>query len=472
MSTNDPLKSVEKVVQLPTGRRSGPMPALQVPRPQPMLPVLFESWAAVRDRAAASLLGGNRRLLLVGPAGTGKTVLIEHVARVLRAAGRTVMIQLADADPAPPGPGETLFVDEADRLSPAKLRRLFDEAAGTVVLAGLAPLVDRVASGTARLTLDPLDRTGARDYIAQWLTLHGRTPAELDSKAVHALAELSGGIPRLLSTLLAAGSWLANGTGARVIEASHIHEAAELRSVLGPPSQPASAVAARTPAWRPGVPWSALLTGVVLAGIATAIVPRLFPAETAQALERVSPLVEQAGRWLRAGPSSPPRRPATIAVPPPVDAAPPPAPIAPVEPPQAAQPAAAPEPAIPLRELPPEPAPEPVQAATPVAPVVVAPSSTLPAEMVEFLLRRGREMLALDDLSAARLLFLRAAEGGSAEAMFAVGQTYDPAVHASLAAGQSDREEALRWYRRAAANGNPAAGRLLPKPADPALGLR
>ena len=73
-------------------------------------------------------------------------------------------------------------------------------------------------------------------------------------------------------------------------------------------------------------------------------------------------------------------------------------------------------------------------------------------------------MLALGDVSASRLLFVRAAEGGSAEAMLETGQTYDPAILAPIGAIQlADPAEALRWYRRAAAKGNHEAERLLPK---------
>ena len=270
MPNNDSLKSVENIVHLQSGRRSNPVPLVHIPRTQPIPPILFTNWVLVRDRAAAALLGGSQRLLLTGPAGTGKTVLIEHIARVLRA-GRTVLIQLADADPAPPGPGVTLFVDEADRLSASKLKQLLDQAAGAIVLTGLAPLVRRIGAGTVHLTLEPLGQIDAQEYIAQWLALNGRTPVELDSKAVRVLVELSGGIPRLLSTLLAAGAWLAKNSNAPVIEASHIQEAAELRSVLGAPAAPEISIVERPRVRQRRVPWSALLTSVVLIG--TAVIP-------------------------------------------------------------------------------------------------------------------------------------------------------------------------------------------------------
>ena len=70
-----------------------------------------------------------------------------------------------------------------------------------------------------------------------------------------------------------------------------------------------------------------------------------------------------------------------------------------------------------------------------------------------------------DDLSAARLLFLRAAESGSPEAMVELGRTYDPAVRTSTASpGQSNRAEALHWYHQAADKGYAAAEKLLAAP--------
>ena len=315
MSKNDPRKSVENIFQLPDVRRAIPVPALQIARAQPNPPILFEQWVAVRDRAAAALLGGTKLLLLTGAPGTGKTVLVEHVARVLRAAGRTVIIQLADADPAPPDSGMTLCVDEADRLSTSKLRQLLDEAAGTVILTGLAPLARRVATGTVHLTLEPLAQKEARDYIAKWLALNGRTPAELDDAAVTTLIESSGGVPRLLSTLLAASSWLAKIGDSPIIEAVHVYEAAESRSVLARPAAPETGAALTTPMRRSRVMWAAPLTAMVLATAGAAIVPRLLPAQTDHALARAANLVHEAKDWLRAEPLEPPPRPAQSALP-------------------------------------------------------------------------------------------------------------------------------------------------------------
>jgi hypothetical protein len=73
------------------------------------------------------------------------------------------------------------------------------------------------------------------------------------------------------------------------------------------------------------------------------------------------------------------------------------------------------------------------------------------------LLSRGDAMLALGDISAARLLYQRAAALGSARAATAVGKTYDPVFLVSIQANgiAADRTAAATWYRKSAALGDP-----------------
>ena len=65
-------------------------------------------------------------------------------------------------------------------------------------------------------------------------------------------------------------------------------------------------------------------------------------------------------------------------------------------------------------------------------------------------------MLVLGDVSAARLLYQRAATLGSARAATAVGKTYDPVFLASIHATgiPADRGAAAEWYRKGAALGD------------------
>jgi uncharacterized glyoxalase superfamily protein PhnB len=74
-----------------------------------------------------------------------------------------------------------------------------------------------------------------------------------------------------------------------------------------------------------------------------------------------------------------------------------------------------------------------------------APLSANPA------LAAGQAALTRGDISEARHLFRRLADSGMAEAALALGSTYDPVNTglAGLSAGDVDRVEAKRWYRRA-----------------------
>jgi pimeloyl-ACP methyl ester carboxylesterase len=76
--------------------------------------------------------------------------------------------------------------------------------------------------------------------------------------------------------------------------------------------------------------------------------------------------------------------------------------------------------------------------------------------MTTVLLKRGEELLRLGDISAARLFYRSAADGGSARAMTALAKTYDPAFigRGEALALQANPEKALALYRRAAALDN------------------
>jgi len=71
-------------------------------------------------------------------------------------------------------------------------------------------------------------------------------------------------------------------------------------------------------------------------------------------------------------------------------------------------------------------------------------------------------MLALGDVSAARLLYERAASG-SGHAATAAGKTYDPAFLSQLGVRgiRADPGIAAEWYRKAVALGDVEADQLL-----------
>ena len=91
-------------------------------------------------------------------------------------------------------------------------------------------------------------------------------------------------------------------------------------------------------------------------------------------------------------------------------------------------------------------------------PPLVKPAAS--NELTVLLLRRGQELLALGDISAARRMFSRAAEEGSPAAMLELGRTYDPGERTSKK-NSADPEVAMKWYQSAARAGNAEAGAIL-----------
>jgi hypothetical protein len=89
----------------------------------------------------------------------------------------------------------------------------------------------------------------------------------------------------------------------------------------------------------------------------------------------------------------------------------------------------------------------------------------LPDDTVSALLRRGDELLALGDLFAARLLYERAAIGGSARGATAAGKTYDPIFdrNSGVRGTRPDTVKALAWYRKAIEFGDTEAAARLKK---------
>jgi len=75
------------------------------------------------------------------------------------------------------------------------------------------------------------------------------------------------------------------------------------------------------------------------------------------------------------------------------------------------------------------------------------------------ILERGRELISTGDVASARLAFEYAAHRGSADAMFALAQTFDVDELASwnVVGIEPDANIALKWYGRAAQNGHDPA---------------
>jgi hypothetical protein len=84
------------------------------------------------------------------------------------------------------------------------------------------------------------------------------------------------------------------------------------------------------------------------------------------------------------------------------------------------------------------------------------PAVALDDSEIVMLIKRGNNLLKDGDFAAARLLFERGADAGSAEAALALGSTYDPLVIKRLGAimVKPDVENARKWYQIAADRGS------------------
>ena len=105
-------------------------------------------------------------------------------------------------------------------------------------------------------------------------------------------------------------------------------------------------------------------------------------------------------------------------------------------------------------------------AAAPALPAIALATPKPPAPvtmLVQVLLARGDALLATGDVVAARLMYERAAAGGSSRAAIAAGMTHDPdfLVQHGVRGILPDPHAAAGWYRRAADLGDVAAAGLL-----------
>lgn len=192
------------------------------------------AWQQARAAVLEALDDGGIAVLL-GPPGSGKSLLLKELARTLRRAGKPArLIERTEALDGPPGSG-ILLVDEADTLGLDALAVLCAGPA-PVVLAALPNFPARLA-GTPRpvreAVLDRLQPQDVARYVAARLDAVGRPRNLVDPEAVLALAEHSGGLLRLVNTLGGAAVFLAGLDGSEHVSRRHVDEAASMRDDFG-----------------------------------------------------------------------------------------------------------------------------------------------------------------------------------------------------------------------------------------------
>ena len=187
---------------------------------------------------------GTPVIVVVGPAGTGKTLLLEIIERACSAKGMSVRrVDRGDlADMALDGWSDLLLVDEADSLCDTTLQALASQdgkkAAGILVLARhqpyAAPLGEKVAPVIVNLTR--LAQADARTYIVQRATRAGR-PDLFAPEALDALVDAACGSPRLVRSIGGLALFFAVNDRAPQIAAKHVTAAVAAQIGIGTPVQ-------------------------------------------------------------------------------------------------------------------------------------------------------------------------------------------------------------------------------------------
>ena len=226
----------------------------------------FESQAfvAARDELLRELADGARLVVLIGAAGTGKTLLLRTLAVALAVAGHRVSrIDRGDLiDAAAMPEGDIVLIDEADCLSDAALidvaRAAIDPAHPAIVLAlnrrRFDPLDLPIAART--VTLDKLGSSDARDFIVDRVERAGGEASLFSPGALGALTYAAGGSPRLLSLLAAGAMFQAAQAGAIQVAMGHARRAIAMQhgDAVEPPIEIGPGPAGMAPADRAPAP--------------------------------------------------------------------------------------------------------------------------------------------------------------------------------------------------------------------------
>jgi hypothetical protein len=190
-----------------------------------------QGWRTAHDQVLAALAAGPCLVALLGPAGTGKTLLLRGLTHTLRAAGRSAALVGRGDMQFDAGEGEVTLVDEAARMDEAALDQLALPGVAAV-LADLPSLEERLDGLGVRVTvvrLAPLQPGEVGAFVADRLARAGQPAGLLTDGAVEALAAHSAGVPRVLNLLARAALFMAETEGAPQVEPQHVDQAVALR---------------------------------------------------------------------------------------------------------------------------------------------------------------------------------------------------------------------------------------------------
>jgi energy-coupling factor transporter ATP-binding protein EcfA2 len=256
----------DRGVQTPQGSVAiGPALAADTPFRLQVAPgeaVPHPGWQRARA-AALAVLGRGEDVALLGPPGSGKTLLLRDLARALQSEGRSVrLVESGDALDAAPGE-DVLLVDDAGRMGVDALARLCatDRPFVLAALPAFAERLARLPRAVTPVALEPLAPEEVARFVAARLAAAGRPRNLLEPDAVLTLAWHSAGLPRLVNVLGGAAVFLADLEDAPRVGKRHVDEAAirEGEDAADPaPSSPEPPAAGIVPRAEPSVASRAL----------------------------------------------------------------------------------------------------------------------------------------------------------------------------------------------------------------------
>ncbi|MBV9747557.1 MAG: hypothetical protein JO157_01970 [Acetobacteraceae bacterium] len=211
---------------------------------RPMLQELVvdhPAWREALGQVRAALSRPSAVVALLGPAGTGKTLLLRTLLDELRDDGRdAVLLERGDAEDHPEARPGIVLVDEADRIGSATLEAvaeaeaLAESGVDGVVFAALPSFAERIEAmpGATVVPLRPLRAEEAAAFVQARAEAMGGAPGRLTSEASAEIVANGKGIPRLLGALLTASDFVASLKASPRVTAEHVQDAVSLRGEM------------------------------------------------------------------------------------------------------------------------------------------------------------------------------------------------------------------------------------------------